>query len=162
MPLKRMFDHPLILQGVHSSSIHLNFHRKIKKKTAKMRTSILKNILDGVCAFFQLWEEQKLNILSVSSFLFTRARHFAWCSPILSWSRITFSKRIYYDFFNRRLKRRKRECFESSGWQTECFECFKSSGWCLPSFRCAQGSAIRNGRMAQFVELCCSLIKCNL
>ena len=29
-----------------------------------------------------------------------RALHFAWFSPILSWPRIMFSKRVCYDFFN--------------------------------------------------------------
>ena len=70
-----------------------------------------------------------------------KALYFAWCSLILNWPRNMFSKCVCYDFFNRRHKRRKEECFESLGWQNECFEsqieCFKSSDWYFPSFPCS-------------------------
>ena len=49
----------------------------------------------------------------------TRALHFAWCSPILSWPWIMFSKRVYYDLFEGRYKCREIDCFESYGWQIE-------------------------------------------
>ena len=52
-----------------------------------------------------------------------RALHFAWCSPIMRWPNIMFSKSVFYDLFSRRHKCRIRECFESSGcqleWQTQ-------------------------------------------
>ena len=33
-----------------------------------------------------------------------RALHFAWCSPIMRWSKIMFSKSVCYDFVSRRHK----------------------------------------------------------
>ena len=51
-----------------------------------------------------------------------KAPQFAWCSPIGSWPRIMFSKRVCYNFFNRRHNCHKIECFESSGWQKEFFQ----------------------------------------
>ena len=72
----------------------------------------------------------------------------------------------YYDFFNRSHKYHKIECFESSGWQIECFEsqieCFESwtvlshVEWTFPMFsvfsQLTSCSPIRDDRTPQFVE----------
>ena len=65
-------------------------------------------------------------------------------SPILSWPRIMFSKRLSYDFFNCRHKYLKIAYLESL--TNRVFELliehFKSSGWYFPSFPCFPGSQI--------------------
>ena len=50
----------------------------------------------------------------------SRDLNFVWCFPSLSWPRIMFSKRIC--FFICRDICFERDCFESSGWQIDCFE----------------------------------------
>ena len=72
-------------------------------------------------------------------------------SPILSWPRIMFSKRLCYNFFNCCHKYPEIELLDSLpnrvSWIANkvielWIEHFKSPGWCFPSFPCFPGSQI--------------------
>ena len=66
--------------------------------------SMLISIWTFLCVKFLIW--------IYSDICSYRAAKVIWRSPILSWPRIMFSKRVCYDFFNCHDKCRKIECLE--------------------------------------------------
>ena len=101
----------------------------------------IKNFLQCTKSFMRAMSKFKMHVRGC------RRPQVAGWSQILSWPELMFSKRVCYDFLNRRSKCRKLECFESSAWQIERLEswivkCFKSSEWCFLSFPCSRCSPI--------------------
>ena len=76
----------------------------------------IKNFLQCTKSFMRAMSKFKMHVRGC------RRPQVARCSQILSWPELMFSKRLCYDFLNRRRKCWKRECFESFAWQIECFE----------------------------------------
>ena len=83
---------------------------------AFLRVSSTKNFVQCKKSFLRAMSKFKTHVSDCTP------SQVAGCSQILSWTELMFSKRLCYDFLNLRSKCRKRECFESSAWQIECFE----------------------------------------
>ena len=106
---------PSNFESLIFSGWHLWAQSVKRKRAAGPGSIILKTALNSLVVM--LWKAPGVKLLSYRS----KGFKVTWWTCV-SWLIIMFSKHVCYDFFSRRDWCRIKYCFESSGWEGECFQ----------------------------------------